>query len=138
MSLKKFTSVTELQEKIDKYFLDCDTNKKPYTISGLALFLGATRQTLLNYEDKDEYFATIREAKQKCEVYAEESLWTPRIASGVIFNMTNNYKWKDKSEVEIAGQLSSFTNALADIVLQYVPEDKRDEASNKLKAAFRS
>ena len=137
MSLHKFTSVKGLQEKISAYFTDCDINQKPYTICGLALSLNCSRQTLLNYEEKNEYLDTIREAKQRCELYAEESLWTPKIAAGVIFNMTNNYKWKDKSEIEIAGVINQFTKSLADIVLQYVPEDKREEATSKLKAAFR-
>ena len=47
-------------------------------------------------------------------------------------------KWRDKQEIEIAGQVGEFTQALAEIVLQYVPEDKRGEAAEKLKAAFRS
>jgi hypothetical protein len=112
----KFKSAKELQDKIDKYFSDCDNttekvmlksgdvvdmpNPKPYTISGLALALDTSRETLINYADKEEYFDTIRKAKLMCENYAEESLWKPKIASGVIFNLVNNYGWQNKQEVE--------------------------------------
>jgi hypothetical protein len=110
----KFKSVEELQEKINDYFENCDNHEttfvtkerevlqipdsKPYTITGLALWLDTTRETLLDYENKDEFSDTIRKAKLKCENYAEESLWKPKIASGVIFNLINNYGWANKAE----------------------------------------
>lgn len=78
---------------------------KPWTIGGLAVFLGTTRQTLLNYEQEypkhKPFFDTIRAAKSEIQAYAEESLWEPKIASGVIFNLVNNYGWKTKSDEEI-------------------------------------
>jgi len=86
----KFKSVKELQKKIDAYFKACDQNKrvyvlkdgktiqipdpKPYTITGLALALDTTRETLCDYGEKDGYSDTIRRAKLRCENYAEESL----------------------------------------------------------------
>ena len=113
----KFKSVEELQDKIDEYFRWCDARKKkfvtkdgqvidvpdprPYTITGLALWLKTTRDLLLDYEERDEFSDTIRMAKLRCQNFAEESLWTPKIASGVIFNLTNNYGWKNQSNVNV-------------------------------------
>jgi hypothetical protein len=120
----KFKSAMELQSKIVEYFESCFEEQwyenkdgkwipvtdrhgqvvkeqvKPFTITGLALYLGTSRQTLLNYEDKDEYFDTIRAAKTKIESFVEESLWKPKIATGVMFNLKNNFGWVDKSEVD--------------------------------------
>jgi hypothetical protein len=112
----KFQSVEELQEKIDEYFELCDNrttvaltkqgklievpDPRPYTVSGLALYLDTTRQGLINYENRDEFYDTIRRAKSKIEAFAEESLWTPKVATGVIFNLKNNFGWVDKSEVD--------------------------------------
>jgi hypothetical protein len=120
----KFKSVKQLEKKIDEYFESCmeeqwyqdlegnwkpvlDRNGnvvkkqvKPFTITGLASFLGTNRQTLLNYEERDEFFDTINKAKTKIEAYAEESLWSPKIAPGVIFNLKNNFGWVDKQEVD--------------------------------------
>lgn len=121
----KFESVEELSERISEYFHQCDTNikvmftkdgepievpdPKPYTISGLAYFLGTSRQTLLNYEEKEEYFDTIRAAKARIEAFVEESLWTPKIASGVMFNLKNNFGWVDKNENKISINLDDLT-----------------------------
>ena len=46
---RKYESVGELQSVIEEYFDFCDENEKPYTMSGLALALGISRQTLINY-----------------------------------------------------------------------------------------
>lgn len=113
---RKYKSVDELQSKIDSYFHNCDNyhiktfnedgeevykhQPKPYTISGLALALDMSRQDLLNYQNRTEFFDTIKKAKQRCEVYAEEQLFTAKNTAGVIFNLKNNYNYKDKQEVE--------------------------------------
>jgi len=96
----KFKSAKELQSKIDAYFRDCDKKKKPYTITGLALALDTTRETLLDYEERDEFSDTIKKAKLKCQAYAEEQLFTNRNTAGVIFNMVNNYGWKNKQDID--------------------------------------
>ena len=74
---------------------------RPYTVTGLALWLNTTRQTLLDYQQKDEFFDTIVQAKQRIENFAAERLFdkdTP--TRGVIFSLSNNSKgWTEKSEV---------------------------------------
>lgn len=127
----KFNSVEDLQVKIDEYFASCWTQKidpsgnllflrnrrglktntpinvqtQPYTITGLAVFLGIESDTLLNYQAKDEFFGTIKRAKQRCEAYAEAQLFIGRNVVGAIFNLKNNYGWKDKIETEHSGNL---------------------------------
>lgn len=89
------------------------TKQLPYTITGLALALNTTRETLLDYEGKDEYSDTIKAAKTKIENFNEQMLFGPS-PTGTIFNLKNNYGWKDKSEQEISnpdGSLSPY-NAL--------------------------
>ncbi|MBS4200287.1 hypothetical protein KHA93_11660 [Bacillus sp. FJAT-49732] len=116
----KFESAAELDEMIRAYFDSCDSrteihftksgepievpNPRPYTISGLAYYLGTNRQTLLNYEQRDEFIDTIRAAKAKIEMFVEESLWKPKIATGVMFNLKNNFGWEDKSSIETSGE----------------------------------
>jgi len=96
----KFKSAEELQKMIDAYFANCDKKKKPYTITGLALALDTTRETLLDYEERDEFSDTIKRAKLRCQAYAEEQLFTNRNTAGVIFNMVNNYGWKNKQDID--------------------------------------
>jgi len=98
----KFKSVQELERLIEKYFKECDKKEKPLTITGLAIALNTTRETLLDYEAKDEFSFTIKKAKTMCENYVEERLFGNTQVAGAIFNLKNNYKrWKDKSETEM-------------------------------------
>ena len=103
----KFQSVEELKERINKYFTECDEKQKPLTVTGLALALDTNRQTLLNYEKAEgyeEFFDTIKRAKSMCERFVEEYLFTGKNISGAIFNLKNNYGWKDQHEQSIYGK----------------------------------
>ena len=94
----KYTEVEEMQKKIDKYFEDCKLNNRPYTITGLGLALDMSRQDLINYSKKEKFFDTIKKAKMRVENYLEERLINDSSATGIIFNLKNNYGWKDKQE----------------------------------------
>ena len=80
-----FKTVKEVEDKINEYFNYCDnrlingydnkTNEQfayispePYTMSGLAYYLGIDRKTLLNYSKKEEFFPTIKRARNKVEM----------------------------------------------------------------------
>lgn len=117
-----FETVEDLIKAIQSYFDSCWTQKlniygapifkkdenskktnepvlyqfKPYTVSGLAVYLNTSRETLINYEKRGEYFDTIKKAKDICHAYAEEQLFQARNATGAIFNLKNNYGWKDE------------------------------------------
>lgn len=104
----KFQTVAELQEAIDAYFksvddvfyTDKDGNKvhEPLTITGLALALDTTRQTLMDYQERDEFTDAIKKAKTKIENFAEKKIFTSN-PTGAIFAL-KNYGWKDKQEVD--------------------------------------
>ena len=95
----KFKSVEELQAKIDGYFAWADENEKPYTITGLALYLDTCRQTLLNYQEKDGYMDTVKRAKLRVENYNEEALHTRTSPTGPIFAL-KNFGWSDRMAFE--------------------------------------
>ncbi|MDY6827249.1 MAG: terminase small subunit [Bacillota bacterium] len=99
----KYKTAEEIQVVIDAYFTECDEKEEPYTITGLALATDMTRESLVNYGEKEEFFSTIKKAKLKCHNYAEKRLFSGGQAAGVIFNLKNNYGWKDKIEQEITG-----------------------------------
>lgn len=113
----------EIQERIDAYFDECAgqilTDKdgmpmfdkygnvlkvgtRPPTITGLALALGFnSRQSLLNYQDKEEFVDTITRAKSRVECYVEERLFDKDGANGAKFNLANNFKgWSEKQQIE--------------------------------------
>jgi hypothetical protein len=95
----KFKSPKQLLKKGLEYFAEQDKNAQPYTITGLANYLDTSRETLMNYEERDEYFDTIKKLKQKCEEYAEIRLFSST-PTGAIFAL-KNFGWKDKQETDI-------------------------------------
>ena len=106
----KFKTVKELKDKCDAFFAQREAEGKPYTITGLALALGTTRETLCDYGEKDDYSDTIKEAKAKCQDYAEQRLYMGGPAAGPIFAL-KNFGWSDKQEIDHTGKVSlSFTS----------------------------
>ena len=97
---RAFKSVQEVEKKINAYFNYCEEKEKPYTMSGLAYYLEINRKTLLNYSKNEEYFHAIKKARDKVQMQLEECLYRLGNNSGVIFNLKNNFDWKDKMEVE--------------------------------------
>lgn len=136
----KFKSVKELQNAIDEYFKSLFepafdmwgnpvVNKKTgeqifrktsvATITGLAVALDTTRETLLDYEKKKhdgkdrelteielaenkqivDFSDTIKKAKLRIYADTEQQLYRGK-PTGAIFSLKNNYGWVDKTVTE--------------------------------------
>lgn len=112
-----FKTAKELQKVIDEYFDWCENriktiwdeskqkeivvnNPAPYTMSGLARRMGIDRHTLLNYAEKDEFLATIKAARERIHEDVETRLMEKQ-ATGAIFNLKNNFGWRDESHTDI-------------------------------------
>ena len=58
--------------------------------------------TLLTYGKKDRYYDTIQRARERCEAYSEEQLYSRDGARGAQFALINNNDgWTDKKAVDI-------------------------------------
>lgn len=117
----KYSSPELMQDDIDRYFDDCHknyvwlhsdgkagppidtiTNDARPTVSGLAYLLDMSTETLRHYGNKDEYTATVKKAKLRIEMALEQHLYGTAV-TGAIFNLKNNFGWKDKTEQELSG-----------------------------------
>lgn len=98
----KWTNKEELIPLIESYFEDCKQRNEPPFITELAVWLDTNRETLLDYESKEEFSDTIKVAKARCEMAVEKGMMTNKMnATASIFNLKNNYKWKDKTEQDM-------------------------------------
>lgn len=125
-------TLDELKERIDNYFNKCDEELEPYTVTGLCLALNVTRQTLINYENRDrsfinmseeeieEFVGTVKRAKLRIENYAEKQLFSARNPAGIIFNLKNNYGWKDIQEVN--SNVNNTSNPLQELSTEELRE----------------
>ena len=116
----KYSNNKVLSKKIDEYFLWCDSQLvtldakiiyKPYTISGMCLYLDITRETLCEYQKLEMFSDTIKKAKNKIENWLEEhSLSGDTNPAVSIFNLKNNFKWTDKTETDITSKGDKIEN----------------------------
>ena len=119
--IRKYTNPKDLENTIQTYFEQMRAEKRPLTITGLCIAVGfKSRQTLLDYEEKEQYGHLIREAKMRCQNYAEELLFQNRNVYGVIFNLTNNYGWRNRMDVVTEGK---YDKRLADDIRSMTSDD---------------
>ena len=126
---RKYADPEELRKKAEEYFESCFGIKyykghpmfdadgeplrgqvEPYTLSGLARFLGISRGTLRNYELKSkaglippEYYEVIQEARARVEEYAEKRLYDRDGSTGARFVLEAGFGWmteKDRKELK--------------------------------------
>ncbi len=95
-----WNSPEELEARIEAYKAHCEANKQPFTMSGLAVMLGCSRRTLVDYAERDEFLPTIKRARSYAESWLETYLLSGRPPIGAIFIAKNNFGWKDKSEID--------------------------------------
>lgn len=139
-----YDSPEKMQDVIDEYFAECDNRIKeihtkegdsvgvnvpePYTMSGLAYALGMSRQTVIDYKNKDEFLDTIKRARARVERDVERRLMEGTTgAAGPIFNLKNNFSWRDKSEVESSGEITHKFEDMDDEELERAIKARQDK-----------
>lgn len=112
----RFKTVKELDDAVENYFTtdaympnSSGDNEYLPTMAGLALSLNVDRKTIVNYSNRDEYFPTVRKARAKIEAFIETRLYGNNV-TGCIFNLKNNFDWKDKQEVETKDTTNEVTD----------------------------
>lgn len=118
----KFTP-EELETKIVEYFKYVDEENvqrklrrfegeklKPYTVTGLCVYLDIHKETLIEYGKRPEYTEAVKRAKQRVENYVEEGLLNGSINPiGGIFNLKNNFGWVDRLDINATSQPEQLT-----------------------------
>lgn len=131
---RRFVSPEHLQCMVNEYFESCNgplldrygnlvydkngnlvkTQVEPWTVSGLALYLGVATTTLKKYRegrvdtlldemrvDTDDYMtfsSVVLKAKQKIESYAEKRLYDRDGQMGARFVLDNAFQWVSRKE----------------------------------------
>lgn len=93
-----------LQYKDGKIILEPVKHLKqvePFTVTGLALALNTTRETLMDYQKNEKFSDAVKRAKTRVENYSEKKLYESN-AAGPIFAL-KNFGWRDKIETEHSG-----------------------------------
>lgn len=112
----KYTTGDEVEKEIQGYFEECSRLGDYPTVSGLAYWLGITRDTLIKYREcvnngevlkslddsaKADIVDSIKRAYEYIQNGYEDKLINGKTqAIGTIFALKNNFKWVDKQEIE--------------------------------------
>jgi len=112
----KFETPEQMQIVIDEYFKKCDLNTKeffcqktgkkeiikhpiPYTVEGLSNALDIDRKSIINYSKRDEFFHTVKKAKDKIlQNLTERGLMGDSNPAITIFNKVNNFGYSNRQE----------------------------------------
>lgn len=73
-----------------------------WTITGLALYLDTDRATLMNYQERPEYFNTVKRAKTMIEHAYELSLRHNGKATDIF--ALKNFGWSDQQQVDLTSR----------------------------------
>ena len=119
----KYKTAQALESAIQAYFDDCDNHMEeihmeeggvvamnkpePYTISGLALWLGFVAvQSIHDYEARGKFSDVIKRARLKIEAQDEKTLKKGKGGAGLIFVTKNRHGWTDKQQIEQTSDIS--------------------------------
>lgn len=111
--------VAEVEAAIDRYFdnrwavrtirhkdgtVDEEEYMRPPTMAGLALALGVTRMTILNYSERDEFMPVIARAKMRIAEWWEEALASGQSSNGAKFALEVNHRYGKEDEGQGTGE----------------------------------
>lgn len=119
---RKIDSPEQLQQLVYEYFLKCDNDKQPYTISGLCLFVGILKTELNRLEARPDVGHVARMARLCIENYTEYKLLNDKNPAGAIFSLKNNFNWTDKREVRAEV-------GIGPIIRKHYTEQEKDKAA---------
>lgn len=131
-------------EDIPKYIERQKTNVKgdlvfesirPLTITGLALALNSSRDSLLDYqnevqqsipeEERGKFSDAIKRAKSFIENYLEEYMYNGKNQTSAIFVAKNNFGWKDERKTDIT---SGGEKVVGNVISFATQDGKKDSA----------
>lgn len=82
---------------------------EPPSLTGLCLYLGIDRATFSRYgthddekpEESERFCNTVTRARGRVEAYLESRLEDKSASRGAIFNLQQNFGWKEKKEIDL-------------------------------------
>lgn len=94
---RSFPSPKDLEERGLAYIEDCVATKKMPTKSGLAIFMGVSRDTVNHYQREEGYSDIVKKIYDHIEEHWTQSLMRS-YPTGSIFYLKNSFGWADRVE----------------------------------------
>ena len=94
----------------------------PPTLSGLCSFLKIDQSTWSRWCDADkfpEFKDIIEQTKEKMLTWREEQLLTRKDVKGLIFDLENNYGYRERRDVKVSGSIEDLLKSLEEGVQEF-------------------
>jgi hypothetical protein len=118
--VRVFDSVQEFDQAVLSFFQSVDTKTQRVTLLDLAEHLDVPDRTMRHYGTKPGYGEIYERARQKIENQRNHMLFDGKIpTAGVIFDLINNYGWKQPNQIEHSGAIA--------VAHSHVPLDVQNE-----------
>lgn len=123
--LSRVATAEEVEQRVSEYFDACIQNSVRPGVEGMALALGTTRQTLLNWQNEgNQKGEIITRAKQMLAALLESWSMTGKINPVTsIFLLKNHFGYADKTEVEVAPRNTLGVNMTPDEIAKRIALD---------------
>lgn len=95
-----FATPKDMMRAVNAYFDTADENETPYTVSGLCLHIGMSRESFLSNKYDPIYADVIDQAKLLLQQQHEINLLTHRQTKGTVFAL-KNLGWSDKASLDV-------------------------------------
>ena len=97
----RFADPQDLVDAIESYFNECDEERKSYSMAGLCLFLGISKDTLKNNSFNPKFTPIIEAAKLVMEEDVEQKMLKGgSTTSGYMFKLKAQFDWTDRQKVD--------------------------------------
>ena len=114
---RRFKSPKQMEDLANDYFKKCDTLKKPYLMTGLAVHMKIISQQLWDYEKLPEYTSLVKRLRDRVkESIIDGGMRHKLSAPMAIFWLKNVCGWTDKQEI-VNKSLDSFTDSIKEYMI---------------------
>lgn len=104
---RAFRTPDELKNLIGEYLEYLHENEgTPFTLTGLAFFIGVNVDTLYEYRSKDDFSDVFAKIYQYAHMQYEQGMLTSARPQGWIFALKNHFKWKDDRNINLNQQIT--------------------------------
>lgn len=86
----------------------------PPSVGGLCAFLGIHRSTWAEYCKNEEFSDTTTHARGRMQAWREEQLVTRKDVKGIVFDLENNYGYREQKQVQVTGSVEDFIAGLTE------------------------
>lgn len=80
----------------------------PPSVAGLCEFLGIHRSTWAEYCSQEEFSDTTSHARGRMQGWREEQLVTRKDVKGIVFDLENNYGYRERQHIQVSGSIEDF------------------------------